>query len=128
MKSFILTVLMSLTACFANVKDSSLCDISKPYLGEYECKRAQLGSFDCLRQFSFIRLELKDEENFTLYYQEKGEKKKEQSGKYRYDKERGVILLTDEKGYCREFPLSDGKLTVSIPVGGKQLILQFEQK
>ena len=128
MKSFILTGLLSLTACFSSLREGSLCDISKPYLGEYECKRAQLGSFDCLKLFSFIRLELKDEENFTLCYQEKGEKKKERSGKYTYDRERGILTLKDESGFCREFPLSDGKLTVSLPIGEKQLVLQFEQK
>ena len=113
----------------SNVKNSTLDDIAKPYLGEYECISAQLGSRDCLKRFSYVRLELKDEENFTLYYQEKGEKKKQVDGKYAYDSEKGILSLTEKSGLLkREFPLNDGVLTVSLPIGDKVLVLQFEQK
>lgn len=129
MKSFILGCLLSLSTFLSGVKESTLDDIAKPYLGEYECKKAQIGSLDCLKRFSYIRLELKDEENFTLHYKEKGEKKKQFNGKYAYDKEKGTLTLIEEKGrFEREFPLSDGRLTVSLPVGEKMLVLQFEQK
>ena len=129
MKSFILTCLLSLLTLFPNVKESKLEDISKPYLGEYECKSAQIGSMDCLEKFSYIRLELKDEENFTLHYKEKGEKKKQVDGKYVYDKEKKTIRFIDDGGvFKREFPLIDGKLIISMPVGGKCLMIEFEQK
>ena len=120
---------MSLMTLFPSVKESTLSDVAKPYLGEYECKSAQLGSKDYMKKFSYIRLELKDTENFTLYYKEKGEKKKQVSGKYVYDKEKGTLQLTEKSGLLkREFPLVDGLLTVSLPIGEKFLVLQFEQK
>ena len=129
MKSFILAGILSLMTLFPNVKDSTLNDIAKPYLGEYECKIAQIGSTDCLEQFSYIRLELKDEENFILHYKEKDGKKKQQAGKYVYDKEKGVLRFIDKKELMkRECTLKDGVLTISMPIGEKNLILQFEQK
>ena len=116
-------------ALFPNVKESKLDDISKSYLGEYECKRAQFGNVDYLKRFDYVRLELQDEENFTLYYQERGEKKREVKGKYTYDKESKTLTLKGEKGdICRECSLEEGVFTLSFPIAGKILILQFEQR
>ena len=67
MKSFILAGVLSLMSLFPNMQESTLKDIAKPYLGEYECKSAQLGEKDCLEQFSYVRLELKDAENSSDY-------------------------------------------------------------
>ena len=129
MKSFILAGLLSLMCWLPNMKDSTLKDIAKPYIGRYECKSAQLGDKDCLENFSYIRLELKDAENFILYYKEKEGKQKEVEGKYVYDKNKSVLTLSDKKGvFKREFPLNNGNLTISLPVGDKILILQLEQK
>ena len=129
MKFFILSLLLSWTTFFSGVKDSKLSDISKPYLGEYECKSAQIGSLDCLKQFSYIRLELEGDGAFCLHYQEKGGKKKEYKGNYVYDKDKNTIEFVDESGaFRRTFPLNDGTLTVFLPIGEKMLILQFEQK
>ena len=129
MKSFIVSGLASLMMLFPNIKEQKLDDVAKPYLGEYECQRAQLGSMDCLKRFSYIRLELKDEDNFTLYYQEKGERKKQVNGKYSYNKEKKSLTLEEKSGlFKREFPLSDGILTVSFPIGERTLVLEFVQK
>ena len=129
MKGFIVGGLAALMALFPNLKESKLDDMSKPYLGGYECKRAQLGSTDYLKRFSYVRLELKDEENFTLYYQEKGERKREVSGKYAYDKERKTLTLKGEEGeISRQCTLNEGIFTLSFPLAGKILVLEFEQK
>ena len=129
MKSFILAACLSLISLFSNIKDSGLSDIAKPYLGEYLCKSAQFGAKDCLEEFSYIRLELKDEENFILYYKEKEGKQKQIEGKYVYNKEKESLQFVDKSGvFKREFPLNDGILTIALPIGEKNLILQFEQK
>ena len=52
MKSFILGALLSCMTLFPSVKDSTLKDITKPYIGEYECKSARLGDKDYLEDFS----------------------------------------------------------------------------
>ncbi len=111
------------------LRDRTLQEVSKPYLGAYECTQATLGSRDLLKRFSEIVLELKDEENFTLYYQEKSGERKKVEGKYAYDEETEMLTLTERgSGIRKSFPLKKGKLTVSLPVGRKQLVLQFEQK
>ena len=129
MKSFIVGGLAALMALFPNVRESKLDDMSKPYLGEYECKRAQLGSVDYLKRFEYVRLELKDEENFTLYYKEKGEKKREVKGKYAYDREKKTLTLKGEgEAIFRECTLDKGIFTLNFPIAGKILIVEFEQK
>ncbi len=129
LKSSILAGLSSLLLFAPSWKDSKLTDISKPYLGIYECTQAHLGDTDCLERFADLRLELKDEENFLLVYKEKGGTRKKVEGKYRYDKERKVLVATDEKeGLQREFPFEEGKLTVTFPVGRKTFVMQFERK
>ncbi len=128
-KSSLIGGLFSLLLLFPAIKDTDLKDIAKPYLGVYECTQAHLGSLDCLEGFTDISLELKDEENFLLFYKEKGSARKKIEGKYHYDRERKVLTLVDERvGFTREFPFTDGKLTVSFPVGSKMLVLQFERK
>ena len=127
MKSLILGGLISLMAFFPTVKDSTLDDIVKPYLGEYECRSAQLGTMDYLEKFSYIRLELKENGTFLLHFKEKKGSKKKREGKYFYDKEKGVVKLVG-KGIEREISLNDGLLTISMPIGKKNLVLQFEQK
>ncbi len=129
LKTSLLAGIASLLFLCPAWKKNELTDISKPYLGSYECTEARLGSRDCLERFIDIRLELADEENFTLFYQEKGEARKTVKGKYRYDKARSVLVVTDEKsGISREFPLEKGKITVFFPVGRKELVLQFTKQ
>ncbi len=126
LKSSILVGALSLLLLLSPSK-GELSDITKPYLGVYECTQATLGEKDCLERFSYVRLQLKDEENYVLSYQEKKGKRKQIQGKYSYDKQRGVVTLKDERGvFKREFPLQEGRLTVSLPIGGKMLVLQFE--
>ena len=76
--------LLSLMALFPNASKSTISDIVKPYLGEYECKSAQLGEKNCLERFAYIRLEFKDEENFKF-----------------------VVGTVDRAKYCREVLLTD---------------------
>ncbi len=129
LKSSVLAGLSTLLFLFPNCKESTLDEIAKPYLGAYECKQATLGSKDILAEFTSVSLEFIDENQFVLYYQEKEGNKKSVKGNYVYDKEKSVITLTDEQGiFKREFPLVDGKLTISLPIAGKILKLEFEQK
>ncbi len=127
LKSSLLAGLSALALLLPAVKDNSLKDIAKPYIGVYECKHATLGSTDVLSEFSTLTLELTDAEHYVLYYQRKTGKKEKQKGRYRYDKEQRSILLT-ANGVERTFPLVNGRLIVVFPVGGKEFVLHFEQK
>ncbi len=128
MKSSILAGIASLFLLMPS-SDKSLKNIAKLHLGVYECVEATLGSKDLLPAFSFLRLEFIDAENFLLHYQEKVGERKKVEGKYAYDSARGLLMLTDtERGIKGQFPLNEGKLILSMPLCGKQLVMQFQQK
>lgn len=133
LKSSILSCVCALLALIPNlasVKDGGVKEIGKPYLGVYECTSAQLGDLDLLAEFSHIHLELKKDEQFVLYYQTKSGKAERAQGKYFYDEEKQVITLqlANAKCFQREFPLKKGQLTITFPLGKRQLCLIFEQK
>ncbi len=113
-----------LLACSAG----GLKDIAKPHLGTYECTEAKLGATDLLQEFRDIRLELLDEENYRLVYLEKGQERKKVEGRYEFNAEKGILMLSEKSGFKREFPLKDGKLTISLPIGNRQAIIIFERK
>ncbi|MBO5737579.1 MAG: hypothetical protein J6S04_07195 [Clostridia bacterium] len=115
-----------LLSCAGGVK-GELKDIAKPHLGMYECTEARMGDREYLDRFSYIHLELKADETFVLYYCEKDGKKRTQEGRYRYDKEKEVVTLLGG-GVEREFPLSEGVLTITFSLGGHTVQLKFEQK
>ena len=130
LKTSILSALATLLFVFSAVKSHGLKDITKPYLGQYECKSATLGDKEYLESFSYIRLELKPDETFSLYYCPKDGKAKEEQGQYSYDPKTGELLLSIGRNdeIKRKFPLKEGELTVSLRLGGKTLVMKFEQK
>lgn len=130
LKSSLLAALAALSFSFSSLKQGSLTDITKPYLGEYECKSATLGDTEYIDDFSYIRLELDADGTFTLFYCPKEGKKRSETGKYVYDKEKKTLGLSlGENGeFRREFPLKDGAFQITLPLGGKILCLRFEQK
>lgn len=130
LKSSLCAGLAALLLTLAPVK-GSLKDITKPYLGAYECKSATLGDKEYLDDFSYIRLELKADESFSLYYAFKGGEKKEETGRYKYDGENKSVTLIGKglgnREFKKSFPLDNGKIFITLSVGGKMLIMEFEQ-
>ena len=122
-----LAVLMLVLPACGN---GSLKDITKPYLGEYECKSATLGEKDYAQDFSFIRLELKKDDEFTLYYSAKNGKKGEETGTYSYDEKEETLTITygDLGVLKRKFPLKNGEIFVSVPIGSQTLSMKFARK
>ena len=130
LKSSLLAGLISLLFLFPSLRESTLTDITMPHLGIYECTEAKLGDNDYLDRFSYIHLELKTGEDFVLYYQEKSGEKKQETGKYSYDREKGTLTLIGGANsfFKREFPLKEGVLTIAVRIGEQNLSLTFEQK
>ncbi len=119
-------LLFTLPAC----GNGSLKDITKPYLGEYECKSATLGEKDYVEDFSFIRLELKKDNEFTLSYSAKNGRKGEETGTYTYDEKEETLIITygDFGVLKRKFPLKNGEIYVTLPIGRQTLSLKFARK
>lgn len=130
LKSSVLAGLASLTMLFAPLKKGELKDITKPHLGFYECQSATLSGEDLSDEFDYVRLELKADETFTLYYCKTGGKERTEQGRYSYDKEKGTICLAAGEGNAikRSFPLKDGVISVTVRLGKKTLSMQFKQK
>ena len=131
-KSSILAGILALLAVlpwFRSIKTAQLVDVTKPYLGRYECTTATLGDKDLLERYAYIDLELETEKEFTLYYREKEGKVRQTHGRYKYDKTQNTISITGLKGLIlnRPFPLENGVLTISVPLRGKTLVMHFEQ-
>lgn len=125
-RSSFFAVLCSLLALFPTPK-GELKDIAKPHLGFYECETVTLSGKDLSGEFSYIRLELKEEEVFLLHYAKKGGKEKTEKGVYHYNKEKQTITLSGA-GFKREFPLKEGVIDVHIVFGTKNLMMKFKQK
>ena len=125
-----LITLLLLSPWWTAMRSGTLTDISKPYLGVYECQSAQYNGKDLLEDFSYIRLELAKDDCFTIYFQEKDGKARKAKGKYHYNTQRETITMytQDFASIKREFPLQKGILLVEFPIGGKTVFLKFKQK
>ena len=130
LKSSVFAGLAALALLFPNLKTGSLTDITKPYLGMYECQNATLGEDDIIDDFSYVRLELHPDETFTLYYRKKKGKEHKETGKYFYDKEAETICLSTGVGDVlkRTFPLKNGVISITMRMGTKTLQMQLKQK
>lgn len=128
-KSPVLVGLCALCMACAPIK-SELKDISQTHLGFYECENATLSGDGLMDKFDYVRLELKADETFVLFYRKTGEKEKKQFGTYSYDREKGEICLGkgENNAFKRTFPLQDGVMHVTVRLGGKTLQMQFKQK
>ena len=131
LKSSVLSGLLSLfllsgASCFG---ETTLNDITKSYLGEYECTQAQYGEKNYLEMFSYLRIELEDEGVYTLRYKIKDGEIHQISGTYVYDLEKETILLQTHLngGMKKTFPMSNGVLTITAKIGNKNLNMKFEQ-
>ncbi len=129
-KYAICAAISTLALLFSACGNGSLKDITKPYLGEYECKSATLGDVDFIQEFSYIKLELKKEGAFSLYYATKEGKKGEETGEYLYDEQNGTLTFSyaGYGGLKRKFPFKDGSLSIVLPLGAKTLTMQFSRK
>ena len=129
LKSSILAGISTFILAFSGIKQGSLTDITKPYTGVYECKSAMLGEKEYLEEFSYIRLELNADNTFSLYYCPKNGKAKEQTGQYRYNKEKETIQfsLGTNGELKREIPLKKGEMLFALPLGAKMLVMRFAQ-
>ena len=131
LKSSLLAALTSLLFLFLpKLQSRALPDITKPYLGEYECKIARFGGNDLLEEFSYIKLELKADNTFVLRYKAEERSEKTETGKYKYDNKNKEITFTLDRSriFKRKFPLEKGVIYVDFPIGTKQILLTFEQK
>ncbi len=122
--------IVSLLFSFSALRVGSINDITKPHLGEYECKSASYGNKDLFKEYSSIVLELREDNTFVLRFQEKKGKKKEEKGTYEYDEENKTLRFkrNGKTEIKRDFLLEKGEISGAVKLGGRVLCVRFEQK
>lgn len=129
-QSTIFAGISTLFLLFSGLRGITIKDVAKPYLGEYACQEARFNGEDYLKNFEYITLILRDDETFTLVYQEKNGEKKQTTGQYRYDKEKKQITIWENgRSYLKlDVPIVKGTMDVIVRFGGKTLHIKFKQK
>ena len=117
----------SLTACNVDAQ-SSLKELSHPYIATYECVRADYGGRDLLEKYDYIRITLAEGQTMLLTYKEKGGRERSRECSYSYDEKTGE--LTAEIGLLgvsrrESVVIKNGGFTLSMPIAGAQLVMQF---
>lgn len=123
---------MILSPLLFNVSSlGGLKDITKPYLGAYECEQIYFGNEDQTDRFDYVRMELEPEGEAKLLYKEKNGRKGEIEAKYTYDTESDTLtIIADFMGAEKKksFPVKKGTIDVSVRYGGKILMMKFVRK
>ena len=107
---------------------SSLKDISRPYAGEYKCRKLQLGSEDVLEQFEYVKLNLAYGGAFILYWRDLNGGENAYEGEYKLSVENSTVTLSSEAGgkdVTYVFPYTEGKVTMELLFNEKLLYAEF---
>ena len=108
----------------------SLKEITRTYLGMYECKQLLLDGENKLDEFEYIKIELKSGGQMALYFADaKGQKGKAQA-EYEYDEKAQTITVYTNIGnqkMKRTFPLKNGELFVHLIYETRTVTMKFEQ-
>lgn len=126
---FAVIALTSMLAAGCSVSEmSSLKDISRPYVGEYKCKRLQLGGEDELDRFKYVKLNLAYGGGFTLSYLDTNGNEGAYEGKYKIAEEDETVTLSVESGgkeMTYVFPYNKGKVIFNLLFHEKLLYAEF---
>ncbi len=105
---------------------SSLKDISKPYVGEYKCRKLQLGEEDELKKFESVKLNFAPEGTFTLTAVDLMGNESAYDGEYEFA-ENGVYLYANSGAKTERylFPYEKGAVQMNLLFHEKLLQAQF---
>ena len=118
----------TLCACTIDT-NSSIKELTDPYITRYECTYAAWGDQEFLEEFDYIRITLTDKEKLELSYKKKGDMPRVHTCRYSFDEKTGE--LTAEGGalgvkFKERVLIENGKFTIAFPISGKEFILRFQ--
>ncbi len=129
MKFFVLFTLLfsvcTLSACDVE-RMTTLPELSRPYMGVYECEILRLGERELSADFEYLRIELYADGNFRLHYRTKGGEEGGFEGEFEADPTRKEItfrLPKEEKS--RTYPMREGAIFIDEMFLGKPLHAEF---
>lgn len=117
----------ALTGCDLE-RTSSLKDISRPYVGEYKCKKLQIGGEEELSRFESVKLELTYDGKFCLTYEDTQGGEGAYAGKYTLSEENASLAMTSDEGGKAQtyvFPYENGKVEMRLLFREKLLYAVF---
>ena len=125
------TLVITFACAFTIDENSSVKDLTHPYINTYECTRATLGETDLLEEYEYFRIIIGEGEELTVLFNQKGGKEHRYASTYKFDKD--THELTAEIGilgftYRQKTIIENGKFTISMPILTKQLTMIFEAK
>ena len=109
--------------------DSSLKELSDPYIARYECTYMSYGGKDMLDRLDYARVTLENKEELLVEYKLKGGKAHSRRWRYSFDEKTGRLNAEfGAAGFAPKEPIKieKGKFTISFPIAGKQLVMRFE--
>ena len=109
---------------------SSLKDLTHPYINNYECTAARLGNEDLLERYEYFKITFLDDKQLELSFKRKnGGKAHVYKCDYTYDDK--TSEFSAELGilgyrFRQTSKISNGKFTISMPILGRLLLMNFE--
>ena len=116
--------------CACDMKNAGpLKSITRPYIAQYQCTEAELGDENLLDKFEYIKIVLVNKEDMQIVYKPKDGESKTISSTYELDTK--THRLTAQIGilgydFKQSVIVENGKFTISMPIGGKQLVMKFK--
>ncbi len=122
--------LICLTLCaFTIDANSSLKSLTKPYITTYECTYARLGKEDLLEKYEYLNITFLDDKELEVSFKKQGGKRHAYTGSYTHDEQTGEFNA--EVGilgfkFKQKSKIENGRFTISMPILGKQLVMNFK--
>ena len=110
--------------------EGSLEEITKPYMGVYECESLYFGGEDKKDIFEYFRIELKSKGELLLSYKLKKGRVEQIPLSYEYDFEEKTLRVYGQWGIMKvdkKFPVNKGEIAVSMNILGKLAVLKFSR-
>lgn len=108
---------------------TGLKDLSRPYLGTYECKYARLGEADLLEELDYITFSLLPSNIFKIEFRDKNGVKGLYRGHYTFSEKDKTITINENifgKRVTKTFSAEHGAIEVNLKFGDEALFIKFE--
>lgn len=109
---------------------NTLTEITRPYLGMYECNQLLMDGESKLDEFEYIKIELKSDGEMYLYFLDKTGKSGQAIAEYTYDEKAQMLTMFKKIGQQtmkRSFPLKNGEILVYLIYETKTITMKFKQ-
>lgn len=129
--SLFAALLITFACAFTLDKNSSIKDLTHPYMNTYECTRATLGDTDLLEEYEYFRIIIGENDELIVLFKKKEGREYKFSTTYKFDQK--TRELTAEIGVfgftCKQKTIiENGSFTITMPILSRQLIMIFEVK